>query len=127
LPRQGRPRKNKTGLEKSDVRAFLREGERITGAYAVVRPGAEVSSVWTPAFEYTLFVSITGLRGYYPWLATDSGAPKVYKSFDRMLRGIRELGYQGAVLVYDEADPKRPAEPTGATKRRPGDKACPEE
>lgn len=122
LPKQGRPRSSKTGLEKADISAFLREGERLVGAYVLVRAGGRRSTVWTPAFDYTLFVSVTGLRGYHPWLAAEDGEPKIFKSFDRMLRTLRELGYQGSVTLYDESDPRRPPEPTGATKRRPGDK-----
>lgn len=124
MRKPGPPRKSKTGLDKAAISAFLGEGERMVGAYVVVRAGGRRSTVYTPAFDYSLFVKLTGLRGYYAWLAAEDGKPKIFKSFDRMLRGLRELGYQGSVCLYDESDPRRPAEARGGTKRRPGDKSA---
>ena len=95
----------------------------MAGAYIVVRTGGPRSSEYTPSFEFFLFVTITGMRGYHPVLAAEGGKPRVFKSFDRVLRMLRELGYNGPITIYDEHDPRRPAEATGATKRRPGDKA----
>jgi hypothetical protein len=115
-------RKRKQGLEKADIVAFLGEGERLVSAYAMVRPGGERSTVWTPAFGFYLYVRVSGLRGFHPWLESDTGKAKTFKSFDRMLRNLRALRYRGAVTVYDEQDPRRPAAPKGATRRRPGDK-----
>lgn len=121
LPKRGRPRKHKTGLYKPEIEAFLREGERIIRAYVVVKPGGRRSTIWTPAFDYLLYVNLSGLRGYHPWL-TDDGEPKIFKSFDRMLRSLRELGYIAPIMLYDEGDSHRPPEPTGTTRRRPGDR-----
>lgn len=109
-------------MEKADISAFLAEGEQLVNAYALVQAGGQRSSKYTPAFEYLLYVHISGLRGYHPWLESDSGKAKLFKSFDRMLRTLRSLGYMGSITVFDEGDPRRPAEPTGATRRRPGDK-----
>jgi hypothetical protein len=108
VSKQGRPRKTKEGLEKADISGLIQEGERITGVYTVVRSDGCRSTVWTPAFEYTIFVKTSKSLEYLPWLATENGLPKVFKSFDRMLRLLREFGYKGLVTVYDESDPKRP-------------------
>ena len=122
MGRIGRPRKARTGFEKAEIVAFLREGERISGSYVLVRPGKPGLSAYSPSFDYTLFLSITGLRGYYALLAAEGGEPRVFRSFDRLLRMLRELGYLGQVSVYDEDDPRHPAEPRGATRRRPGER-----
>jgi hypothetical protein len=122
LGRIGRPRKARTGFEKAEIAAFLREGERISGSHVLVRPGKPGLSAYSPSFDYTLFLSITSLRGYYVLLAAEGGEPRVFRSFDRLLRMLRELGYLGQISVYDEGDPRRPAEPRGATKRRPGER-----
>jgi hypothetical protein len=123
VPTAGRPRKERTGLEKGDISAFIAEGEKIAGVYAIVRSADRaVSSQWTPTFDYLLFVSLTGLRGYFPLMATEGHEQRVFKSFDRMLRMLRELGFTGPITTFDESDPRRPIEPTGATKRRPGER-----
>jgi hypothetical protein len=119
----GRRRKERTGLEKGDISAFIAEGEKISGVYAIVRSADRpVSSQWTPTFDYLLFVSLTGLRGYFPVMAAEGHEQRVFKSFDRLLRMLRELGFTGPITTFDETDPRRPLEPTGATKRRPGEK-----
>jgi hypothetical protein len=121
----GRPRKPRTGFEKAEISTFLGEGERIAGAYVVMRAGKPGLSAYSPSFDYLLFVNITGLRGYYAYLeGTRTGKPRVFRSFDRILRMLRELGYTGPTIVYDEDDPRRPAEARGATRRRPGDKTA---
>jgi hypothetical protein len=61
-------------------------------------------------------------RQYQGWirkLRRGAGAPV---TFDRLLRMLRELGYHGPITTYDDADPRRPAEPTGVTRRRPGER-----
>jgi hypothetical protein len=123
VPRVGRRRKERTGLEKGDISAFIAEGEKIAGVYAVVRSADRaVSSQWTPTFDFLLFVSLTGLRGYFPVMAAEGHEQRVFKSFDRVLRMLRELGFHGPITTFDEADPRRPPEPTGVTRRRPGEK-----
>ena len=123
MPRARRRRKERTGLDKGDISAFLAEGEKIVGVYAVVRSADRpVSSQWTPTFDFLLFVSLTGLRGYFPVMATERPEQRVFKSFDRLLRMLRELGFHGPITTFDEADPRRPPEPTGVTRRRPGEK-----
>jgi hypothetical protein len=114
-------RKRKQGLERADISAFLSEGERLVSAYAMVRTSDERPSIRTPPFDFDLYVRISGIRGFHPWLESDTRKTKTFKSFDRMLGALRTLGYHGAVTVYDGADPFRP-EPKGATRRRPGDK-----
>jgi hypothetical protein len=122
VPRARRRRKERTGFEKADICAFLAEGEKITGVYAIVRSADRpVSSQWTPTFDYLLFVSLTGMRGYFPVMAAEGREQRVFKSFDRILRMLRELGYQGPIAIYDETDPRRP-KATGTTRRRPGEK-----
>jgi hypothetical protein len=124
LGKGGRPRKPRSGFEKAEIATFLGEGERIVGAYVVVRRGRPGLSSYYPSFDYNLFVSITGLRGYYAYLeGSRSGKARVFRSLDRILRMLRELGYAGAFTVYDDDDPRRPAQARGATRRRPGDKA----
>jgi hypothetical protein len=115
-------RKRKCGPEKADIAIYLNEGERLVNAYALVRPGGERSAVWTPACDFSLYIHLTGLRGFHPWRESDTGKSSAFKSSDRILRNLRLLGYDGAVTVYDENDPRRPLEATGATRRRPGDK-----
>jgi hypothetical protein len=124
LGKGGRPRKPRSGFEKAEISTFLGEGERIAGAYVVVRPGKTGLSTYYPSFDYLLFISFTGLRGYYAYLeGSRTGKPRVFRSFDRILRMLRDLGYTGPFTVYDEDDPRRPAQARGATRRRPGDKA----
>jgi hypothetical protein len=123
VPRARLRRKERTGLEKGDISAFLSEGEKITGVYAIVRSADRpVSSQWTPTFDFLLFVSLTGMRGYFPVMAAEGHEQRIFKSFDRLLRMLRELGYHGPITTYDDADPRRPAEPTGVTRRRPGER-----
>lgn len=123
MAKPGRPRQSKTGFDKSDVATFIAEGENLAGAYAVARRSGPYSSKYTPDFEYILFISITGIRGYHPLLASAGGEARAFKSFDRILRMLRnELDFKGAITVYDCDDPRRPEEATGATKRRPGDR-----
>ena len=126
LGKVGRPRKPRTGFEKAEVYAFLAEGERIAGAYVVARAGKPRSSVYTPLFDFWLFINLTGLRGYYAFLGAMGGEQRVFRSFDRLHRILREMGYLGPVCVYHEDDPRRPAVARGATRRRPGDKAAAE-
>lgn len=123
VPQLGRPRKPRTGFEKAELAKFLGEGERIAAAFVVVRARTPVSSRYTPALEYSLFVNVTGMRGYFSYLGANiGGQPRVFKSFDRLLTIVRELGYLGVVSVYDEDDPLRPGDIQGQTLRRPGDK-----
>lgn len=122
--RIGRPRKARTGFEKAEISTFLEEGERIAGAYIVVRAGQPVSTAFMPSFDYSLYINITGLRGYYAYLeGKRSGKPRIFRSFDRILKMLRGLGYRGPITVYDEDDSRRPPEARGATRRRPGDKS----
>jgi hypothetical protein len=129
LGRVGRPRGAATGFEKADISKFLGEGERIVSAYVVVRAGKPIPTEFAPSFDYSLFINITGMRGYYADLeGTRSGKPRVFRSFDRILKMLRGLGYIGPITVYDEDDERRPPVARGATRRRPGDKAVtPEE
>nr|WP_295744909.1 hypothetical protein [uncultured Acidocella sp.] len=121
----GRPRKPRNGFEKAEIATFLEEGERIAGAYIVVRRGKPGLSEYYPSFDYYLFVNITGMRGYYAYLeGSRSGKARVFRSLDRILRMLRDLGYLGAFTVYDDDDPSKPAQARGATRRRPGDKAA---
>jgi hypothetical protein len=123
VPRARRRRKERTGLEKGDISAFIAEGEKIVGVYAIVRSADRpVSSQWTPTFDFLLFVSLTGLRGYFPVMASEGREQRVFKSFDRALRMLRELGFYGPITTFDEADSRRPPEATGITRRRPGEK-----
>jgi hypothetical protein len=123
LGRLGRPRKARTGFEKADICAFLEEGERLAGAYVIVRTGKPVSCAFTASVDYFVFINITGLRGYYAYLeGSRSGKPRAFRSVDRILRKLRELGYFGPVTIYDEEDTRRPPLARGATRRRPGDK-----
>ena len=125
MPQLGRPRNPRTGFEKAELAKFLAEGKRLAAAYIIVRPGKPGNSRYTSALEYSVFVNVTGLRGYFAYLsATSDGQPRVFKSFDRLLVIVRELGYLGAINVYDADDPLRPADITGTTLRRPGDKAA---
>ena len=126
LGKVGRPRKPRAGFEKAEVYAFLAEGERVAGAYVVARAGKPGSSVYTPSFDFWLFINLTGLRGYYAFLGAVRGEQRIFRSFDRLYRILREMGYFGPVCVYDEDDPRRPADTLGATRRRPGDKAAAE-
>lgn len=123
MAKPGRPRQSKTGFDKSDIAAFISEGESLGGAYAIARRSGPYTSKYTPDFEYILFVSISGIRGYHPLLASTGLEPRIFKSFDRVLRMLRdELDFDGSITVYDCDDPRCPEEATGATKRRPGDK-----
>ena len=123
MVRIGRPRRARTGFEKADISTFLGEGERIAGAYVVVRAGKPVSTEFMPSFDYSLFLNITGLRGYYAYLEGNrSGKPRTFRSFDRILKMLRGLGYLGPITVYDEDDARTPPVARGATRRRPGDK-----
>ena len=123
MGKAGRPRKPRTGFEKAEVYAFLAEGERIVRAYVVARAGKPGLSVYTPSFDFWLFISLTGLRGYYAFLGAVGGEQRVFRSFDRLYRILHEMGYFGPVCVYGEDDTRRPADARGATRRRPGDKA----
>ncbi len=120
LPSKGQ-RKTRTSLAKGDITKLLNEGERLVGAYALVRSGPPQSSKYIPSFDYLLFVTLTGIRGYFPVIEYGRKEQRVFRSFDRILRMLRELGYHGPVAVYDETDPRRP-KATGATRRRPGEK-----
>jgi hypothetical protein len=123
LGRLGRPRKARSGFEKADISTFLGEGERIAGAYLIVRTGRPASGAFTPSFDYFLFINITGLRGYYAYLEGNrSGKPRAFRSFDRILKMLRELGYFGPITIYDGDATHRPPVARGATRRRPGDK-----
>jgi hypothetical protein len=123
LGRIHRPRRARTGFEKADISKFLGEGERIVGAYVVVRAGKPISTEFAPSFDYSLFINITGLRGYYAYLeGTRTGKPRIFRSFDRILKMLRGLGYLGPVTAYDEDDARTPPAARGATRRRPGDK-----
>ena len=118
----GRPREALTGFEKAEISAFLAEGERISGAYVVERPGPSGASAYTPSFEYRLFVRITGLRGYYAYLeASHNKQQRTFRSMDRILKLVRGLGYAGPITIYNEKDSQTPAADLG-TLRRPGDK-----
>lgn len=124
LGRAGRPRQARKGFEKAEISVFLAEGERIVGAYVVSRAGKPVSSAYTPSFDYSLFVSITGLRGYYAYLEGDrTNKPRIFRSFDRILKMLRDLGYNGPITLYAEGDARTPPAAGGATRRRPGDKS----
>ena len=119
----GRPREALSGFEKADISAFLAEGERISHAYVVERPGAPGASAFTPSFEYRLFIRITGLRGYYAYLeATHNRRPRIFRSLDRILKMLRGFGYEGPITVYNEDDLQTPAANPG-TLRRPGDRS----
>jgi hypothetical protein len=59
LGRLGRPRKARTGFEKADICAFLEEGERLAGAYVIVRTGKPVSCAFTASVDYFVFINIT--------------------------------------------------------------------
>ncbi len=120
LPNKGR-RKRRTSLAKADITKLLNEGERLVGAYALVRSGPPQSTKYVPSFEYFLFVSLTGIRGFFPVVDHDGKEQRVFRSVDRILRMLRELGYLGPIAIYDETDPRRP-KATGATRRRPGEK-----
>jgi hypothetical protein len=124
LGRVGRPRQPRSGFEKWEIEKFLAEGERIAGVYVVSRDGEPLPSRYAPSLDFWVFISITGMRGYYALLASRSAEQRVFRSFDRMYRTLREMGYRGPIAVYDEEDPRRPAEPGGATRRRPGDKTA---
>ena len=119
----GRPREVLTGFEKAEISAFLAEGERISHAYIVERPGTPGTSAFTPSFEYRLFIRITGLRGYYAYLeATHNKQPRIFRSLDRILKMLRGLGYGGPIVIYNEDDSQTPPANRG-TLRRPGDRA----
>ena len=120
LPNKGH-RKIRTCLAKGDITKLLNEGERLVGAYAVVRSGLPQSTKYTPSFDYHLFVTLTGIRGYFPVVEHESTELRVFRSFDRILRMLRELGYHGPVTVHEETDPRRP-KASGSTRRRPGEK-----
>jgi hypothetical protein len=123
LVRIHRPRRARTGFEKADISKFLGEGERIVGAYVVVRAAKPIPTEFAPSFDYSLFISITGLRGYYAYLeGTRTGKPRIFRSLDRILKMLRGLGYFGPITVYDEDDARTPPVAKGATRRRPGDK-----
>lgn len=116
-----RPRSLRQGFEKAEVLKFLGEGERVASVYVVSRSVGSTQR-WVPALEYELFFNITGLSGYYVYLESQSvKTPRIFKSFDRMYGLVREFGYSGSILVYDEEDPLCPI-PGGGTLRRPGDK-----
>ena len=98
----GRPRKARTGFKKADIRIFLEEGERIAGFYVVVRAGRPALDQFTPSFDCSLFINITGLRGYYAYLEGNCGRkPRAFRSVDRILKKLRELGYSVTVTVYN--------------------------
>jgi hypothetical protein len=120
LPNKGQ-RKRRTHLAKGDITKLLKEGERLVGAYAVVRSGRPQSTKYTPSFDYNLFVTLTGIRGYFPVVEHSGNDLRLFRSFDRILRMLREFGYCGPITVHDETDPQRP-KATGATRRRPGEK-----
>ncbi len=120
LPNKGH-RKKRTSLAKGDITKLLNEGERLAGAYALVRSGPPQSTKYVPSFDYLLFVSLTGIRGYFPVVEYAGKEQRVFRSFDRILRMLRELGYHGPTTVYEETDPRRP-KATGVTRRRPGEK-----
>jgi hypothetical protein len=97
-----RPRKPRTGFEKAGISTFLGEGERLAGAYVIVRPTRPASGAFTLSFDYFLFINITGLRGYYAYLEGNRrGQPRAFQSVDRILKMLRELGYLGPVTIYD--------------------------
>lgn len=125
MGRIGRPRQRRSGFEKCDIEKFLAEGERVAGVYVVSRAGKPLPSRYAPSLDFWVFVSITGMRGYYALLASGGAEQRVFRSFDRVYRALREMGYRGPITVYEDDDPRRPAEPGGATRRRPGDKAAP--
>ena len=111
-------RRDRIGLRKADVIAYLDDGERLANAYALVRPGAARSSLWTPAFDFRLYVHLTGLGDFHPWMESAAGKIRVFKSFDRILRMLRALGYDGPITIYDENDPRRRPYPRAATRFR---------
>jgi hypothetical protein len=123
LGRVGRPRQPRSGSEKCEIEKFLAEGERVAGVYVVSRPGEPLPSRCAPSLDFWVFISITGMRGYYALLASSGAEQRVFRSFDRVYRTLRQMGYRGPITVYDD-DPRRPAEPGGAIRRRPGDKAA---
>ncbi len=121
MPNKG-SRKKRTAFGIGEIAKLLTEGERLVGAYALVRSGPPQATKYSPSFDYFLFVTLTGVRGYFPVMDAEGKEQRIFRSFDRILRMLREFGFHGPITVYDETDPRKPSQPTGATRRRPGEK-----
>jgi hypothetical protein len=64
----------------------------------VARAGTLASDQFTPSFDHSFSSNITGLRGYYSHLEGNrSGKSRAFRSLDRILKMLRELGYFGPI------------------------------
>jgi len=85
-------------IGEGELRAKLRDGERITGVIVVARTVDDT-------LEYTPFLLLSWRRGYYR-IARWRGGERRYREFGRLLRFLRDLGWADGVTVFDAADPK---------------------
>lgn len=87
-----------------DFGELIKQGKRISAVAAVATQDMNRSTSG-PSFKYTVSFKVLGMRGFQPWLAKEKPEPKVYRSFDRMLRSLRTRGYRGAITVYQDNEP----------------------
>ena len=88
-------------FEESDLRAGLKEGGRILGAFIVVRGG-------THSEEFVIYIRTDWVRGRgFRILRSWRGGSgdRSFKSLDKAWHHIRKFDFLGRIIIYPQGDP----------------------